>query len=245
MDRKTYMRDIYSKFWLSAREKEYGFLTYDKVLCSYIIKNIKPGKKILEVAIGTGFPFADYFQKKGYEVHGIDIAPILIEKCKNLNSKIICKTGDAENLEYKNNYFKCVYCFHSTFYFQNIIKVISEMLRTVETNGMVIFDIQNRNNKKIVEGFNKMKLNKSQGFRKLLRYGKNIIKIILRKGIPDWTNVIHEVPTYPETIFEYFEKNEIKNYHILVQSDKESDLEIKNEISSFKNFPRLVFVIWK
>ena len=244
MDRKTYMRDVYSKYWLSAREKEYGFLNYDKALCSYITQNIKHGERILEVAIGTGFPFADYFQKKGYEVHGIDIAPILIEKCKKLNNKIICKIGDAENLEYKNNYFKCVYCFHSTFYFTNINKVIEEMLRTVTSNGMVIFDIQNRNNKEVVDGFNKIKSNKSDGLKKLLRYGKNIIKILLRKGTPDWTNIVHEIPIYPETLFEYFKKKKI-NYSIMAQSDEESGFEIKKEIGPFKNFPRLVIVIWK
>ena len=34
MDRKTYMKNIYSKYWIYAREREYGFLEYDKNLSS-------------------------------------------------------------------------------------------------------------------------------------------------------------------------------------------------------------------
>jgi Methylase involved in ubiquinone/menaquinone biosynthesis len=146
MDRKTYMKDIYSRYWSYAREKEYGFLEYDKNLCNYIIKNVSKGGNVLDVGIGTGFPFGDFLQKGGYDVHGIDIAPILIEKCKKLNNKINCKVGDAENLTYPNNFFDCTYSFHSTFYFPNLCKVISEMIRVTNPNGLIIFDIQNKNN---------------------------------------------------------------------------------------------------
>jgi len=243
MDRKTYMKDIYSKYWLIARKKEYGFLQYDKDLCSYINKNIKQREKILEVAIGTGFPFGDFFQKKNYEIHGIDVAPILIEECRKLNDKIICKVGDAENLDYPNNFFKCVYCFHSTFYFSDICKAIGEMLRVVESNGIVIFDIQNRNNKTINDGFNKMKLYKNNGFWKLVRFGKNIIKLILKNKVPDWTNIVYEVPTYPEIIIKYLRDKKIDNYNIMVKSKKNYGLEVKNDLTSIKDYPRLVFVI--
>jgi len=245
MDRKTYMKDIYSKYWLFAREKEYGFLQYDKDLCNYIFKNIEQKEKILDVAVGTGFPFGDYFQKKGYEIHGIDIAPTLIEKCKKLNEKIICKVGDAENLSYPNDFFKCVYCFHSTFYFPDVCKAIDEMIRVARPNGMVIFDIQNRDNKMISNNFNKIKLSKTNGFRKLIRYGKNIIKIILKYKVPDWTNVIHEVPTYPEIIIKYLKNKKIDNYSIMVNSKKNNSLEVKNDFTSLNEYPRLIFVIWK
>lgn len=62
MDRKSYMKKIYSEYWLNARERIYGFGIYDKALCSYITHAVSGGK-LLEVAVGTGFPFADFFQK--------------------------------------------------------------------------------------------------------------------------------------------------------------------------------------
>ena len=40
MDRKTYMKNIYSKYWAYAREQKYGFLEHDKNLCNYICKNV-------------------------------------------------------------------------------------------------------------------------------------------------------------------------------------------------------------
>jgi len=37
MDRKTFIENCYSSYWLTAREKRYGFMEYDKNLCNYII----------------------------------------------------------------------------------------------------------------------------------------------------------------------------------------------------------------
>ena len=45
MDRKTYMKNIYSKYWIDARERKYGFLEYDKNLCHYICKNVSKEKR--------------------------------------------------------------------------------------------------------------------------------------------------------------------------------------------------------
>ena len=240
MDRKTYMKNIYSKYWIKVREKEYGFLEYDKNLCDYIIKNVDKGKKILEVAIGTGFPFGDFFQKQGYKIYGIDIAPTLIEKCKKLNSKIICKVGDAENIEYPDNFFQCTFSFHSTFYFPDLCKVIDEMIRVTTPNGLIIFDIQNKNNYECSKNYNTMVLNKKNGIRKLLRYTKNIFKILFKKGVPDWTNVVHEVPTYPETIYKHLKKANIKNYTIMTRLNDEKIL-IMDAADSFKDYSRIIF----
>ena len=245
MDRKEYMKNIYSKYWTYARERKYGFLEYDKNLCNYISKNVSKKKNILDVAIGTGFPFGDFFQKEGYNVYGIDIAPTLIKKCRKLNDKINCKVGDAENLEYPDNFFNCTYSFHSSFYFPDLFKVINEMVRVTTPNGLIIFDIQNRNNTECAKNYNRMVLEKSGGYRKLFRYSKNILKILLRNGIPDWTNVVHEVPTYPETVYGYLKDLQIESYSIMAKSSVDSSLKIMEGIGSFKDYSRLVFSIWK
>ena len=245
MNRKTYMKNIYSKYWIYARERKYGFLEYDKNLCNYICKNVFKEESILDVGIGTGFPFGDFFQKEGYNVYGIDIAPTLIEKCRKLNDKINCKVGDAENLEYPDNFFNCTYSFHSTFYFPDLYKVINEMIRVTIPNGLIIFDIQNKNNNECIQNYNRMILYKSNGFRKLFRYAKNITKIIFGRGIPDWTNVVHEVPTSPETIHQHLKDLHVKNYSIMINSNMNMDLKVTNEIGSFKDYPKLVFVVRK
>jgi len=190
MDRKTYIKNIYSKYWIDAREKKYGFPEYDKNLCNYICNNVPNHGKLLEVAIGTGYPFADFFQKAGYSVCGIDIAPDLIKKCKQLNPKIITKVGDAEDLAFPDDSFDCTYCFHSTWYFPDLNKAIDEMIRVTMPGGLVLFDIQNRNNKEILKIYSKHLL-QGRKIYKIMRYAKNIVKLILHKGTPRWDFVVH------------------------------------------------------
>lgn len=243
MDRKTYMRDIYSKYWSTAREKIYGFLEYDKNLCNYICEHVPKNGKLLEIAIGTGYPFADFFQKEGYLVYGIDISPDLIKKCQRLNPNIHCKVSDAEELDYPDSNFDCTYCFHSSWYFPNLNKAIDEMLRVTRPGGLVIFDIQNRNNKEIDRGYRK-RLFENRGMGRIIRIAKNIAIVVLHRGTPNWHFVVHEVPTYPESIYEHFKESHISNFHAMVKREDES-IETRNELGSFKDFARLVFVIKK
>jgi len=245
MDRKLYMKDIYSKYWIYARKEKYGFLKYDKNLCNYICNNVPKDQNILEVAIGTGFPFGDFLQKQGYNIYGVDIAPTLIEQCKKLNNKIHCKVGDAENLEYPTESFYCTYCFHSTFYFPDVCKAIDEMLRVTSAKGFIIFDIQNKHNHECVDAYKKRVLGKNTMFGKFLTYLKNILKIISRNGVPDWTNTIHEVPIYPEIIYKHLEDIGIKNYKIMVNLDKNIYLKNKDNINELKDYSKLIFVIRK
>ena len=244
MDRKTYIRDVYSKYWITAREKIYGFLEYDKNLCKYICEQVPSGGKLLEVAIGTGYPFADFFQKAGYSVYGMDISPDLIEKCRQLNPNINCKVGDAEDLDYPDDYFDCTYCFHSTWYFPNLNKSIDEMLRVTRPDGLIMFDIQNRNNREIDSAYRK-RLSQRTGTVRMIRYAKELVAwIILRRRAPIWNLVVAEVPTYPESIYAHLKENHAPNFQVMIRHDDEA-IETINEVSSFEYFARLVFTIIK
>jgi len=245
MDRKTFMKNIYSKYWIRAREKEYKVFTFDEYLFNFISSNVKKNSEILDVAIGTGYPYGSFFEKNGYKVYGVDIAPILIEKCKNLNPNINCQVGDAENLKYPDNFFSFTYCFNSTSYFANLSKTIEEMIRVTTPNGLIIFDIKNRNNHKISENYNKMLLAKTSIFRKFTRYLKNILKIIFRKGMSDWTNVIYEVPIYPEMIYQHLETLKIKEYKVLVKLKGVDKPIIKTEKCSLKDYSKITFILRK
>lgn len=242
MDRKTYMRNIYSKYWIDARERIYGFLEYDRNLCRYISANVQnQGGRLLEVAIGTGYPFADFFKKAGYSVYGIDIAPNLVKKCQDLHPNIICKVGDAENLDFPDNLFDCTYCFHSTWYFPDVNKVIDEMLRVTKSGSLVIFDIQNRNNRDIADGYRK-RLLQEKGVRKVLWYIKNFVKLLLRRGPIIWEHVVHEVPTYPESIYNHLEKKGVTGYRVMVRKLDET-LELQRSLGPFEKYPRIIFGI--
>lgn len=241
MDRKSFIVNEYSKYWAKARVNIYGFMEYDKNLCEYICKNVPGGSKLLEVGIGTGYPFADYLQKHGYIIHGIDISPLLIKKCKELNPEIICKVGDAESLEYENRSFDCTYCFHSTWYFPDLKKVIDEMVRVTRKGGLVIFDIQNRNNPEIANKFRKH-IFYTRGAGRLIRYAKNIAKILLKRGVQHWGSTVWETPTYPEEIYNHLSSKNLTNYKILARKDDDS-LEIQTKIESPSTYKRLIFTI--
>lgn len=249
MDRKTYIRDIYSKYWVNARDKIYGFLEYDKNLCNYICEHVPKGGKLLDVGIGTGYPFADFFQKAGYPVYGVDISPDLIKKCRLLNPEINCKVGDAEELDYPDGYFDGVYCFHSTWYFPNLNKAIDEMMRVTRPGGLIMFDIENANNEQIDQAYrSNLWVSQLTGMGRFMRNARNIkaiiMHLILRRPLLMLSSVVHEVPTLPESIYEHFKESRVVNSQVMVRNTDES-IEVRTERCSFEDFPRLVFVTRK
>lgn len=243
MDRKRYMREVYAKSWPFVRQNIYGFMPYDKSLCEYVADKFAAGQKFLEVAIGTGFPFADFFQKQGYSVYGIDIAPSLVEECWNLNSEIECKVGDAEQIDYPDDFFDCTYCFHSTWYFPNLPRALDEMLRVTHPGGMVFFDIQNRNNPKIGQAYQR-RVAEQAGLRRIYRLAKNIAKIVLRRGRPVWSRIVHEVPTHPEQIYAQLADRGWKQFQVMVR-DEQGVLHEHWGKGSLAEFERLVFAVEK
>ncbi|SVD05718.1 uncharacterized protein METZ01_LOCUS358572, partial [marine metagenome] len=97
------------------------------------------------VGIGDGFPYSNVLDEMGYEVYGIDISPTHVDMVKESLPKVNVEVGDSEDLEFTDNFFDVVFCFRSTWYFPDVIKSISEMLRVVKNDGLVMFDIQNSN----------------------------------------------------------------------------------------------------
>ena len=242
MDRKTYMRDVYSKYWITAREKRYGVSRYDELVCNYIHENLPKNQRILDAAIGTGIPFSDYLQKKGHELYGIDIYPALIEKCSELNEFIKCSVGDVESIEFENNFFDCTICFHSTWYFPNIHKAIEEMIRVTKPSGLIIFDIQNADNFHVSKAYSR-RVFRSKGFGLVIQFAVNVAKFFLQRGALNWRGIVHEVPVHPEDIITYF-KDGLKKIHPIVMTS-DFKLEICEDIAKLKNFEKITFVVYK
>jgi len=243
MDRKKYMKEVYPKYWITAREKIYGFSEYDKNLCRFISERVPAGEKLLEVAIGTGYPIADFLQKSGYSICGIDISSNLIQKCRHINPDITCTVADVEHLPFADGHFDCTYCFHSTWYFPRLTKAIEEMLRVTRSPGLVIFDLQNRNAKTIAEAYRR-RLAASTVIGTIIRCGKNMAKLILRRGTPVWRSIVYEIPTYPESLYKHFESIEVMDFDVVIRR-QDHTLETRNEKSSFQDYERLIFVVRK
>ena len=103
----------------------------------------KKNGKILEVGIGDGFPYSNVLDEMGYEVYGIDISPTHVDMVKESLPNINVEVGDSEDLEFTDNFFDVVFCFRSTWYFTNLIKSISEMLRVKKHDGLVAHLLDN------------------------------------------------------------------------------------------------------
>ena len=244
-ERKEYMRNIYSKNW-SRKRKKYGVEQYDKDLINELSKKEKNGK-ILEVGIGDGFPYSNVLVEMGYEVYGIDISSTLVDKVKESLPNINVKVGDSEDLEFSDNFFDIVFCFRSTWYFPNLIKSISEMLRVVKDNGTIMFDIQNMNHqihKKLLEERRSLLIM----IKKII---KNLLKLILRpikyySLDRSYKGIIFETPTDPEEINLFFQKRKDVEYKLYgVNWDHSFTLEEIKNTTDLNQFDRLVYKVSK
>jgi ubiquinone/menaquinone biosynthesis C-methylase UbiE len=153
----------------------------------------------------------------------------------------MCKVGDAESLEYKSGSFDCTYCFHSTWYFPDLNKVIDEMMRVTKKGGLVIFDIQNRDNPEIAHNFRKH-IFYTKGAGRLFRYTKNMAKILLKRGVQHWGSAVWETPSYPQEIKSHLNSKNFINFQILARKDDDT-LEIQTKIDSPSTYKRLIFII--
>jgi|SRR5581483_10206164 len=235
------MRDVYSKYWLTAREKKYGFMPYDAGLCELVRSKAPEGSKLFEVAIGTGYPVADYLQKAGYEIHGIDISPALIEKCHETNPAIHAQLGDAENLEFADAEFDGTYCFHSLWVIPDVKRVISEMLRVTRPGGAVLFDLQNAANPAIAEAHRQSveKLRPGLGAR-LELYARNTAKVLLRRGNANWHAINYEVPALPSEIFDHLKSLGASDIEVYARNESDQSIARVDELGDLSEHQRLV-----
>jgi len=249
---KEYMRNTYSQFWSSTRIK-FGVGQYDKDLINELSKRIKKGK-ILEIGIGDGFPYSNVLDEMAYEVYGIDISPTHVDMVKESLPNINVCLGDAEDLEFQDNFFDIVFCFRSTWYFPNLIKSISEMLRVVKNDGLIMFDIQNSNHPIHLKSMKEQLRRKNSYIYEIsTRLIKNLTKLIIRpiRFFPiHWSlkeHIVIETPTDPSSINLYLSRENNFNYKIYGVNWEDSfcTLEEINTTKDFDRFDRLVYKIYK
>jgi len=244
VDRKEFMRSVYSGYWIGARDKIYGFMPYDRRLCEYLSGELAAGGAVLEVAIGTGYPVADYLQKAGYRVHGIDIAPALVQRCRELNPGIEAEVGDAENLRFADGEFDATYCFHSSWYFPDLNRVIGEMLRVTRPGGLVMFDIQNAANPAVAAAYQQRLAAVRPGLLPRLNlHARNLAKLVLRRGTPNWHAINYEVPTDPVGVLEYLRRSGRDTVVVLGRDETDQTLQKVDNLATLPDYPRLVFAI--
>ena len=108
-----------------------------------IAKKLKP-KNALDIATGTADIAINLGSISNCEVIGVDISEYMlnvgrekITKMK-LNKSVRLESGDAENLNFKDNYFDLVTIGFGVRNFQDLEKGLSESLRVLKVKGTLI-----------------------------------------------------------------------------------------------------------
>jgi ubiquinone/menaquinone biosynthesis C-methylase UbiE len=238
-NRKNYIQNEYAQYWLNARTNQYKLTPYDQALVSFL-KEIS-SSRLLEVGIGTGEVIAENFLNK--DMYGIDISDILIDRCQQLFPQINSSIGDAENLIFKDSFFDLCFCVHSSWYFPDINKAISEMIRVTKKDGYVFFDIQNILNKNIKRNFKRHVFENKNLLGKLKKFFRNCIKFIFKKGQTEWTYSVYEVPSDPISIINELRLKKIHDFKTYVPVTKNNSTTLIEIKSNFDNYPRIIFLV--
>lgn len=109
-----------------------------------IITSVMPKKsnlKILDVGTGTGF-FAILMTSLGHEVTGIDLSPSMIENSKktskHLGYSIDFKVMNAQELNFRDEYFDIVISRNLTWTLPNVKKAYEEWYRVLKYDGLLL-----------------------------------------------------------------------------------------------------------
>lgn len=108
-------------------------------MLSYIVKRfpVDSYPKIFESGIGNG-RIAIPLAKKGYEITGIDISPLMLndlqKKIKKENSKIVIKAykGDVTDLKFPGKSFDISLAVHLFYFIEEWKKALKELIRVSE-----------------------------------------------------------------------------------------------------------------
>ncbi len=105
------------------------------------------GIKVLDIGCGGGLA-CEFLAKRGANVSGIDLSFNSIktaqEHAKKSNLQIDYQCGVAEKLPYEENTFDVVVCFDVLEHVEDWHKVICEIYRILNKNGMFLFDTINK-----------------------------------------------------------------------------------------------------
>ena len=105
-----------------------------------------PGERILDVATGTGMAAIAAAQAitPGGRVHAIDLSENMLAKAQRNVSKhaldnVDFHVMDAEELEFRSNYFDLISCAFGVFFFTDAQHALKSWLRVLKPGGRIIF----------------------------------------------------------------------------------------------------------
>ncbi len=107
----------------------------DRFVYPFTKRYLKPGAKILEGGCGKG-QFVYSLHTRGYDAHGIDFAPKVIEKVSTLVPELQLHLGDVRHLEFADNTFHGYWSLGVIEHFpEGYESIAQEMFRVLKTDG--------------------------------------------------------------------------------------------------------------
>ena len=100
--------------------------------------------KILDIATGTGDLAIDLTKTNARKIVGADISKEMLKiarnkvNSRNLNGIIEIQLGDAEKLNFQDNYFDAITCSFGVRNFDDLSKALQEIKRTLKPNGTFV-----------------------------------------------------------------------------------------------------------
>ena len=226
------MKTWYGLMWGKKRDFSSKVDENDKkridMMSSFFINN--SDNKVLEVCCGNGYPFASAFSNK-CDFSGIDISPHLISIASSNIPYGNFFVGDACDIEYSDNSFDVVFCFHSLWVIKEYEKAIKEMLRVLKNGGKLFIDLRNNKNLDNIEEDISHK-NSFHGFGRLKLKMKNFVKIILKKGYVDYAKEPYMFLNDIDNLYQSFKEVQCKE--IILYDNSMNTFSLKDNYSETK-----------
>lgn len=142
---RQYVRDIFDTVAASYDNASLRYFPFCADYCVDKLK-IKKGAKVLDIACGTGVvstAAAQVISSKG-RVMAIDQSPVMLDILEQKAKKMYLQNidihqMDAENLEFRKNYFDVSICSFGLFFMNNLSLAVSDWLRVTKPGGKVLF----------------------------------------------------------------------------------------------------------
>ena len=100
--------------------------------------HLSSARRLLEVGCGTGVITADYQQRSGQKVYGVDIAVDLLYKAHNMSPECKYTCGDAFALPYSARSFDACFCHFLLLWLPDPVAALKEMKRILHTGAPVL-----------------------------------------------------------------------------------------------------------
>jgi len=128
---------------------------FDRLILNQFAKENKGNRKLIDLGCGPGQTTRFLFEAGVENIVGTDVAPLMVQKAKQLNPSLHFEVADMLNLTYPDNTFGSAVAFYSIVHFTEteLKKALSEIKRILKDGGQFLFSFHIGNEIKHLDSF--------------------------------------------------------------------------------------------